>query len=111
MSTPTNDSDETLHCSFCGKSQHDVNKLIVGPSCSICNECIGLGMDLLRLNGNAYAIEQPPSSCGFCQKNQLDEITLMAGPKCAICNECFDLCTDILREEEKIDAIKKGLAT
>lgn len=33
---------KTLHCSFCGKSQHEVKKLIVGPSVFICDECAGL---------------------------------------------------------------------
>jgi hypothetical protein len=32
----------TLHCSFCGKSQHNVAKLIAGPSVFICDECVGL---------------------------------------------------------------------
>ena len=33
---------KTLHCSFCGKSQHKVQKLIAGPGCFICDECVGL---------------------------------------------------------------------
>ena len=33
---------KTLHCSFCGKSQHKVEKLIAGPGCFICDECVGL---------------------------------------------------------------------
>jgi hypothetical protein len=37
----------TLYCSFCGKSQHDVAKLIAGPSVFICNECVGLCTDIL----------------------------------------------------------------
>ncbi len=41
-------SDKDLHCSFCGKSQHEVKKLIAGPTAFICNECIELGMDILR---------------------------------------------------------------
>ncbi|MBQ3565254.1 MAG: ATP-dependent Clp protease ATP-binding subunit ClpX [Alphaproteobacteria bacterium] len=36
------DMEGTLHCSFCGKSQHEVKKLIVGPTVYICNECIEL---------------------------------------------------------------------
>jgi ATP-dependent Clp protease ATP-binding subunit ClpX len=67
-------------------------------------------MEQLRVNGNAYATKQPPTHCGICNKNHFDVIALIAGPKCAICNECFDLCTDILQEEEKADAIEKGLA-
>jgi len=37
-----------LHCSFCGKSQHDVRKLIAAPSVYICNECAELCMDIVR---------------------------------------------------------------
>ena len=38
----------TLYCSFCGKSQHDVKKLIAGPSVFICDECVGLCVDIVR---------------------------------------------------------------
>ena len=41
-------SNETLYCSFCGKSQHEVKKLIAGASAFICNECISLCNDILR---------------------------------------------------------------
>ena len=37
----------TMHCSFCGKSQHDVEKLIAGPFIFICNECVGLCDDII----------------------------------------------------------------
>jgi ATP-dependent Clp protease ATP-binding subunit ClpX len=33
---------KTIHCSFCGKSQHQVEKLVAGPGCFICNECVKL---------------------------------------------------------------------
>ena len=36
------DARTTLHCSFCGKSQNDVRKLIAGPKVFICDECVGL---------------------------------------------------------------------
>jgi hypothetical protein len=39
---------ETLHCSFCAKSQHDVKKLIAGPSVYICDECVDLCVDIVR---------------------------------------------------------------
>jgi ATP-dependent protease Clp ATPase subunit len=39
---------QTLYCSFCGKSQHDVRKLIAGPTVLICNECVTMCMDILR---------------------------------------------------------------
>ncbi len=42
------DSKNTLYCSFCGKSQHEVRKLIAGPTVFICDECVELCMDIVR---------------------------------------------------------------
>ncbi|MBW8733517.1 MAG: ATP-dependent Clp protease ATP-binding subunit ClpX [Asticcacaulis sp.] len=44
----TGDSKSTLYCSFCGKSQHEVRKLIAGPTVFICDECVELCMDIIR---------------------------------------------------------------
>ena len=46
--TEKTDSKNTLYCSFCGKSQHEVRKLIAGPNVFICNECVELCMDIIR---------------------------------------------------------------
>jgi len=43
-----NDTKNTLYCSFCGKSQHEVRKLIAGPTVFICDECVELCMDIIR---------------------------------------------------------------
>ena len=40
--------DNTLYCSFCGKSQHEVRKLIAGPTVFICDECVGLCDDIIE---------------------------------------------------------------
>jgi ATP-dependent Clp protease ATP-binding subunit ClpX len=52
MSKTTGGSDteskNTLYCSFCGKSQHEVRKLIAGPTVFICDECVELCMDIIR---------------------------------------------------------------
>ncbi len=42
------DSKNVLYCSFCGKSQHEVRKLIAGPTVFICDECVELCMDIIR---------------------------------------------------------------
>ncbi|MES2962074.1 MAG: ATP-dependent Clp protease ATP-binding subunit ClpX [Pseudomonadota bacterium] len=42
------DGEKELSCSFCGKNQNEVKKLIAGPTALICNECIGISMDILR---------------------------------------------------------------
>jgi len=41
-------NDRLLYCSFCGKSQHEVRKLIAGPNVFICDECVGLCNDIIR---------------------------------------------------------------
>jgi ATP-dependent Clp protease ATP-binding subunit ClpX len=48
MTKPGGDTKNTLYCSFCGKSQHEVRKLIAGPTVFICDECVELCMDIIR---------------------------------------------------------------
>ncbi|MCK5665591.1 MAG: ATP-dependent Clp protease ATP-binding subunit ClpX, partial [Thiotrichaceae bacterium] len=51
MSDDTTENDENaklLYCSFCGKSQHEVRKLIAGPSVFVCDECVELCNDIIR---------------------------------------------------------------
>ena len=48
MSEKKGSSEKLLYCSFCGKSQHEVRKLIAGPSVFICDECIELCNDIIR---------------------------------------------------------------
>ena len=48
MARSEGDSKNTLYCSFCGKSQHEVRKLIAGPTVFICDECVELCMDIIR---------------------------------------------------------------
>ena len=47
-------SEKVLYCSFCGKSQHEVKKLIAGPSVFICDECIELCNDIIRDEAVSY---------------------------------------------------------
>lgn len=46
--TDNESKQKTLYCSFCGKSQHEVKKLIAGPSVFVCNECVELCNDIIR---------------------------------------------------------------
>ena len=48
MDTNTKDSNKLLHCSFCGKNQNEVSKLIAGPSVFICDECVDLCNEIIR---------------------------------------------------------------
>ena len=51
-------SDKLLYCSFCGKSQHEVRKLIAGPSVFICDECIDLCNDIIKEEVQAEGTER-----------------------------------------------------
>jgi hypothetical protein len=50
---------KTLYCVFCGRSQHEVKKLIAGPSAYICDECVELCVDIIREEGNFDKIFSP----------------------------------------------------
>ncbi len=51
------DSKSTLYCSFCGKSQHEVRKLIAGPAVFICDECVELCMDIIREESKSQMVK------------------------------------------------------
>lgn len=56
--TPSKDDKKsTLYCSFCGKSQHEVKKLIAGPNVFICDECIGLCTDIITEEHQEKAVQ------------------------------------------------------
>ena len=63
------DSKNSLYCSFCGKSQHEVRKLIAGPTVFICDECVDLCMDIIReenkssLTKSSDSIPTPKEIC------------------------------------------------
>ena len=55
--TRNEDGGKLLYCSFCGKSQHEVRKLIAGPSVFICDECVELCNDIIREEVQEHAPE------------------------------------------------------
>ena len=64
------DSKNTLYCSFCGKSQHEVRKLIAGPTVFICDECVELCMDIIREEHRNTLIKTrdgAPTPADICQ--------------------------------------------
>jgi ATP-dependent Clp protease ATP-binding subunit ClpX len=75
MSDEKNSSGENgklLYCSFCGKSQHEVRKLIAGPSVFICDECVELCNDIIR-----EEVQEQASSVGgkkLPTPHEIDEI-------------------------------------
>ena len=63
------DGKNTLYCSFCGKSQHEVRKLIAGPTVFICDECVELCMDIIREEHKSTLVKRDgvPTPKEICQ--------------------------------------------
>jgi ATP-dependent protease Clp ATPase subunit len=84
-------------CSFCGKHQNQVQRLIAGPGgVYICDECI-----------DAFSKEPEESQeerelrCSFCGKKQRQVQYLTVGPnRVTICSECISLCQEIIAEKQ-----------
>ncbi len=67
--------EKLLYCSFCGKSQHEVGKLIAGPSVFICNECVGLCNDIIEDELSDYKKPLPKTKdCVINLCKALDEV-------------------------------------
>jgi len=64
-------ADQTLYCSFCGKSQHEVKKLIAGPTVFICNECTVLCMDIITEERKLLSILWGQDKERACDPNHL----------------------------------------
>jgi ATP-dependent Clp protease ATP-binding subunit ClpX len=80
MTTDKNKGDKLLYCSFCGKSQHEVRKLIAGPSVFVCDECIALCTDIIReytqnaIGGDKTDKNDLPNPHEICER--LDEYVI-----------------------------------
>ncbi len=75
--TSGGDTKNTLYCSFCGKSQHEVRKLIAGPTVFICDECVELCMDIIREENKSALVKTKdgvPTPAEIC--NVLDDYVI-----------------------------------
>ncbi len=73
--------EKLLYCSFCGKSQHEVKKLIAGPSVFICDECIELCNDIIREEVHVTEVKNakadlpvPQEICGILNQYVIDQV-------------------------------------
>jgi len=108
MIEPKPDSLGHFSCTFCGKHQREVRKLVRGFHGVICNECVALCKAILREGGPSYAASATPytsnpsatAACAFCAK-PVDKVPkLIAGPPGQyICEECVGSCNEIIAEE------------
>ena len=104
-----------LHCTFCGKGQKQVQKLIAGPSVYICDGCVDLAKVVLSdglpvtteiAELTAGPADEPRTQCSFCGKRR-DQVAALVvssaqtgrGAPATTCDECLGLCTEIITEE------------
>jgi len=103
-----------LRCSFCNKSQRDVKKLIAGPKIYICDECVGICLDIIRedriLDPGSQArpeseeaavlndppLEVRPVRCGFCGAVRPVEFCLPIQNRGWLCGGCLDAVKEVL---------------
>ena len=83
---------DLLRCSFCGRAQQEVAKLVSGPGVHICNGCVTLARSWEPL-------PYPGRSCSFCGKWAPGELRVVTRGTTSLCDECLDLCDEIIREE------------
>ncbi len=96
-----------LHCSFCGKSQDRVRKLIAGPAVHICDECVDLCNEILEREAEA---DSPPdraaalhtiASCALCRlPKDVTELRMIA-EKGVLCVECIDTVRSTAESEDR----------
>jgi Pyruvate/2-oxoacid:ferredoxin oxidoreductase delta subunit len=95
------DESKTVTCSFCGKNQQEVRKVIAGPSVHICNECVNLCDEILVKENVKETESAVPSTeerlCGICMEpRETDELIFLphAAYMCAGCLEDIQLVRD-----------------
>jgi ATP-dependent protease Clp ATPase subunit len=85
---------QTYVCSFCGKHQDQVQRLIAGPGVYVCDECVAA-----ISSGPEEPQEESGLRCSFCGKKQRQVHHLTVGPNGVnICSECIALCQEIIAE-------------
>ena len=75
------ESKNTLYCSFCGKSQREVRKLIAGPTVFICDECVELCMDIIREEKTSSLTKSRKAICKVPYEEILKAVASAAGIK------------------------------
>jgi len=101
---------ETYYCSFCGKSQDEVRKLIAGPTVYICDECIDLCNDIIaeevdreeQLEGAASPVASlnAPSWCRVCRLPKPAEEVVAVSELGLVCHRCVDMIRAATDEPE-----------
>ena len=87
-----------LYCSFCNKSQHEVRKLVAGPSVFICDECVTLSSGIIKEECQDKIVSNL-EACSFCGDEKDKTKKLVQGRRGYICNQCIEQSVDILSND------------
>ena len=108
--------DKLLFCSFCGKNQNEVRKLIAGPSVYICNECIDLCNDIIQeeINESSETKEAEPFPVPKEIKATLDEYVIgqeeaKKNLSVAVYNHYKRLNKDVSKDEDDVELSKSNI--
>jgi ATP-dependent protease Clp ATPase subunit len=109
------DSGNLLSCSFCGKSQKQVIKLIAGPHAYICDGCVSRTHAVIAEPGRTACTpiatiqrvsdEAGAEQCSFCGKRRHQVAAMASAGDRRICDECLELCDEILSDEPPRDRV------
>jgi ClpX C4-type zinc finger protein len=93
-----------LECSFCGKKQSDIAKLIAGPAVFICNECVddcSAALAKREPTGSITTIinETAEAKCFFCGRGAVEVSGIVGCGTARICDQCIKICRDILSSD------------
>jgi ATP-dependent protease Clp ATPase subunit len=101
------DAGDLLSCSFCGKTQQQVKKLIAGPSVYICDGCMRRAQAVISKPGwtastpmatiEHVSAEAGAAQCSFCGKHRYQAAAMASAGDVGICDECLQLCDQVIR--------------
>ena len=110
------ESKDSLHCSFCGKSQHEVRKLIAGPNVFICNECIELCQDIIHDEekeesgaGGKGSVPTPKEISGFLDEYVIGQDRAKKILSVAVYNHYKRLSHGTRRGKDDIEIVKSNI--
>jgi hypothetical protein len=92
-----------LICTYCGRTEEQVSKLIAGPGVFICDACVALAQQTIigslppaSRDSLALAPEHAKARCSFCRKRRRADRRLLVSSAANICSECLHACQQIL---------------
>ena len=89
-------------CSFCGRGQDEVRKLVAGPGIYICDGCIEVASGAQADDRSTFSPVDAgarDTRCSFCGKNRSAVESMLAGTGGTICNGCLELCNEVMAED------------